>query len=84
MMYLREFLAVLADEHDLVGEASVRFRADIVEDVRVARLGQSRVDRSENLRSHGERDTNVWSFDRLDKLRCNETPPSIVCAVCGR
>ena len=52
-MNLRVFLAILADELDLVRERRFGFGADIVEDVGVARLRQSRVDRGENLRSHG-------------------------------
>lgn len=53
-MYLRELLAVLADELHLVGERRLGFGADIVKDVRVACLGQRRVDRGEDLRSHGD------------------------------
>lgn len=50
--YLREFFAILADELNLVSERRLGFRADIVEDVAVACLRQSRVDRSKDLWCH--------------------------------
>lgn len=51
-MNLRVFLAILANELDLVGERRFGFGADVVKDVGVACLGQSRVDRGQDLGSH--------------------------------
>ena len=55
-MYLRVFFAVLANKLNLVGERSLGLGADVVKDVGVACLGQRRVDRGEDLRSHLEYD----------------------------
>jgi len=49
---LRVFFAVLADKLDLIGERGFGFGANVVKDVGVACLWQSRVDRGKDLRSH--------------------------------